>query len=181
MVQKATVRASNEAELEQAFRTADRIVVEGNSTLREQAEQWAMHGPPGSIATEADGLANAPLDGEQTAPLAVAPPTPRYLWLWLLVGLLVFVLGVIGTYYLWLSDPTMRGDFPRPGGERQDSIISMVTLLVWPTVALLALCMMFLLAKRAVAAGANVRVEWKVTEKFVGTVVIEKVRSARTP
>lgn len=167
MFQKKTVHASSEAELELAFKTADRIVVEGDSALREQAELWAKDGPPDALVEDADGPPNL-VEGEQD------PQRSRfYVWIWLLSGLLVFGLGVAGTLYL-------RRDAAERGAQAsENSALSIVTLLVWPTVALLALCMMFLLARQALAYGANVRFEWKVSEKIGGTLELTKVRAPR--
>jgi hypothetical protein len=181
MFRNATVRASNEAELELGFRTADTIIVEGDSALREQAQCWAKHGAPDSFVEEAGGPAI--VSDEHSASPMGAPRAPGfYVWVWLLLGVLVFVGGVSGTLYrivyLSQSRSAVRGAPPIAAEGHEGSVISVITLLVWPAVALIALCMMFFLAKQALTAGSNVRFEWRVTEKVSGKLVITKVRSA---
>ncbi|TGX49608.1 hypothetical protein E5A73_19025 [Sphingomonas gei] len=177
MFKKAAARASNEAELERAFRSADKIIVEGDSALREQAERWAKHGPPVSHADTADGVLTGP-DGVEpaAAPVGGLRRSVFSVYVWLLFGVLVFVSGA-GVLYLNHST-NIRGSPAAAAESQRESLVSMITLLVWPTVALIALCMMFFLARQALTIGSNVRFEWRVTEKVSGKLVITKVRSA---
>jgi hypothetical protein len=55
--------------------------------------------------------------------------------------------------------------------------------LLWPAVAIVAIVALFLIARQAISTGSNVTIQWKVTEKVSGRVVITKVRqrSPRNP
>lgn len=48
--------------------------------------------------------------------------------------------------------------------------------LAWPSVAIVAIVALFLIAWRAISRGSNVMIAWKVTEKVSGRMVITKVR-----
>jgi len=48
--------------------------------------------------------------------------------------------------------------------------------LLWPLVAIVAIVALFLIAWKAISSGSNVTIQWKVTEKVSGRVVITKVR-----
>jgi CspA family cold shock protein len=47
---------------------------------------------------------------------------------------------------------------------------------LWPLVAIVAIIALFLIARQAISSGSNVTIQWKVTEKVSGRVVITKVR-----
>ncbi len=48
--------------------------------------------------------------------------------------------------------------------------------LLWPLVAIVAIIALFLIAWKAISSGSNVTIQWKVTEKVTGRVVITKIR-----
>jgi len=48
--------------------------------------------------------------------------------------------------------------------------------LLWPLVAIIAIVAVTLIAWKAISSGSNVTIQWKVTEKVSGRVVITKVR-----
>jgi hypothetical protein len=48
--------------------------------------------------------------------------------------------------------------------------------LLWPVAAIIAIVALFLIARQAISSGSNVTIQWKVTEKVSGKVVITKVR-----
>ena len=50
--------------------------------------------------------------------------------------------------------------------------------LAWPLVGLVAIVLMFVLAFKAISMGSNVKLEWKITEKVSGRVVITKARQS---
>jgi cobalamin biosynthesis Mg chelatase CobN len=52
--------------------------------------------------------------------------------------------------------------------------------LLWPVVAIVAIVALFLIAWKAISTGSNVTIQWKVTEKVSGRVVITKVRERST-
>jgi hypothetical protein len=52
--------------------------------------------------------------------------------------------------------------------------------LLWPLVAIVAIGALFLIARQAISSGSNVTIQWKVTEKVSGRVVITKVRERST-
>jgi hypothetical protein len=53
---------------------------------------------------------------------------------------------------------------------------TLMQILIWPTVVVIAIITLFLLAWRAIATGRNVEASWKVTETITGRVVISKVQ-----
>ncbi len=82
--------------------------------------------------------------------------------------------------------PTTAPDLPAPGPGAAAAAApdrGLAASLAWPAVAIVALVTMFLLARQAIAGGSDVKVEWKVTEKVSGRLVITKVvrRPARKP
>ena len=64
--------------------------------------------------------------------------------------------------------------------EPSNAPFNMTQIITWPLVVLIALVLMFLLARRAIDGGANVTWEWRITEKVQGKLKITRV-APRTP
>jgi hypothetical protein len=84
------------------------------------------------------------------------------------------------------ASPAVReAERDRPKSQPSDTpvnhILAIVQMLVWPTVAALAIIALFLIAWKAITRGQNIEISWKVTEKITGRVVITKVKTRAAP
>lgn len=68
----------------------------------------------------------------------------------------------------------------RAGARNGSDFWANLPTLLWPLVAIVAIVALFLIARQAISTGNNVTIQWKVTEKVTGRVVITKVRE-RSP
>jgi hypothetical protein len=60
-----------------------------------------------------------------------------------------------------------------------DYMLTLIQTLAWPAVTIVSIAALLLIAWKAIGAGRNVEITWKVTEKVQGRVVIQKAQ-ART-
>jgi hypothetical protein len=95
----------------------------------------------------------------------------------------VALLG-IGAGWFWFGTKAPIDRFHPPPAPSQPSqpptptsdFWANLPSLLWPAVAIVAIVALFLIARQAISTGSNVTIQWKVTEKVTGRVVITKVR-----
>jgi hypothetical protein len=163
------VRATTEAEVDAALKSADKIFVEGDDRLLSYAVSKA-EGDPEKFKIEFE-----PPPPDQDLPrlkrLERRVQTASKLCHILLI-IVLFLLACLGAAGIALV--IIRG-----GGAGHGNIPALVQMLVWPTVAALAIVALFLIAWKAITRGQNIEISWKLTEKFTGRVVITKVKTRR--
>jgi hypothetical protein len=174
------VMVTTQEELDSAFGSADRLIVEGDDALLSYA------------ATKAAGEAGNEVQVELAREtLAVAAPRKRG-WVLPVIAGLVLVVGLLGAGIYFLvpfpeaaappehhyhrgadSGGSIAGEPQEVGAEGPSEWAPFM----WPTVSVVAILALFLIARQAIAGGRNVEISWKVTEKVSGRVVITKVRT----
>ena len=93
----------------------------------------------------------------------------------------VAVIFAIGAgAWVWFHIAPRTGQRTIPTALPAENFWAHVPSLLWPLVAIVAIVALFLIARQAISSGSNVTIQWKVTEKVSGRVVITKVRE-RTP
>jgi hypothetical protein len=168
-----TVRATTKEEVDAALAAADQITVEGDDELLTYAVNKAAGDSENRITLdlEADGPPAAEQEVERVVIAARARPVPplpkRRSPLPYLFGVVAALL-VIGVAAVVSVRP-----HPEYLGEPPPTDFSG---LAWPAVAIVAIVALFLIARQAISSGSNVTIQWKVTEKVSGKVVITKVR-----
>jgi len=178
------VTVTTQEELDSAFGSADRLIVEGDDALLSYAATKAASGTGNAVKVEMSG------------DLTVAAPPPRrgrVLPVVAAVLLLLVALAGAGVYFLVpfpeAAGPihhehhqshtgTAAGDIPADGPlEVGAEGPSEWAPFMWPAVSIVAILALFLIARQAIAGGRNVEISWKVSEKVSGRVVITKVRT----
>jgi hypothetical protein len=198
-----TVRATTKEEVDAALDTADQITVEGDDELLAYAVNKASSDPENRIRITPGLLALSPqrvdfaresqkpleevlkivrvlsgLSPEKAAEPARLVETHKAVRRTVVIAATAFVallvIGVaIGWFLSWAPAPP-----PPPSAEapRPNEIWTNLPSLLWPLVAIVAIVALFLIAWKAISSGSNVTIQWKVTEKVSGRVVITKVR-----
>ena len=171
------VTVTNQEELDSAFGSADRLIVEGDDALLSYAATKAAGGTGNDVKVEL--VADAP-----------APRRGRALPIFILVLVSAVVLIAAGIYFLV---PFPEADAPAaphyhhkletlngglgPATEVGAEGPSQWAPFLWPAVSIVAILALFFIARQAIAGGRNVEISWKVSEKVSGRVVITKVRT----
>lgn len=170
------VTVTNQEELDSAFASADRLIVEGDDALLSYAATKAAGGTGNDVKVE--------LAADTRAPRRRSLPTV------VVVLALAVVLIAAGVYFfvpfLEAAAPTaphLHHKLETLGGGHEQPVEvgaegpSQWAPFLWPVVSIVAIVALFLIARQAIAGGRNVEISWKVTEKVSGRVVITKVRT----
>ncbi|WP_046347209.1 hypothetical protein [Sphingomonas changbaiensis] len=174
---------------------ADEIIVEGDDELLELADSWVAGASRSAIREAAnEGVVQA-----ATYPVGISSLTGLLGFRASLLGMLVPVLLVLG--FCGYSSINTRHAAPHPSPttlptpheqrmpnfpdkrlDRASDVSGTLAPYIWPAIIVLALVLMYLLARQAIAAGSNVSLEWKVTEKVHGKLKITRTaeRGRRT-
>ncbi|HYP63576.1 MAG TPA: hypothetical protein VEQ16_06795 [Acidocella sp.] len=205
MFQRKTVNVTSRDALDDALRTADRVIVEGDDQLLSYAVSKAACDPKNEIEVE---TASFDFAGPGMAAPAIfdpaafqmlgdsaAPPPPRLraraggtlrMELYGVIGFFIVLVLVGAVAVLGLQQ---RASFspPPPGAAGGQALATQIATLpandlqalAWPAVAIAAIIALFLIAILAIMNGRNVEISWQVTEKMAGRVIITKVRQRR--
>ena len=182
-----TVRVTSYQDLPAALATADQIVVEGDDELLSWVVNHVDRRPVEELHLSwslnvTDSLDHIPRKTVRTVMAATA-----------LVALLVIIVGAA----VWVfagkhegggtpqSPPSFhpgigrsRSLLPYPAvpAEPTSNVSTVLQTLAWPLVTIVAIVVLFLIARQAVSSGRNVAITWKVTERVSGRLVITKAR-----
>jgi hypothetical protein len=171
------VKVTTPEELDSAFASADRLIVEGDDTLLSYAATKAAAGSGNEVQIEIGHETLATAASRRMLPIAIAA--------------LVAVVGLLGAgIYVFVPFPeaaaptshyqhkleTLNGGLSQPTEVGAQGPSEWAPFL-WPAVSIVAILALFLIARQAIAGGRNVEISWKVTEKVSGRVVITKVRT----
>jgi hypothetical protein len=171
------VKVTTPEELDSAFASADRLIVEGDDALLSYAATKAAGGTGNEVKV-------------QLAADAPAPRRGKGLPVVIIVVLVAIVLIAAGIYF-FVPFPeaaaptvphyhhkleTLRGGHEQPIEVGVEGPSEWAPFL-WPAVSIIAITALFFIARQAIAGGRNVEISWKVTEKVSGRVVITKVRT----
>jgi hypothetical protein len=190
---KRTINVNTRVGLVNALKAApDKIVIEGDGELVEQAEKLIAEGTEG-------------VKGWSSEPVAKPPPSvPRSLQFrsrrWVIVAI-VFALLAWGSSVLLLQSPppVLQSPPPAPPISRPSAPLPQppgppisrppaplprgpwlapipYVALGWIAVAIIAMLLVYQIIMRAMQGERNVEISWKVTEKISGRIVITKVQ-----
>jgi hypothetical protein len=183
------VKVTSQGELDSAFASADRLIVEGDDALLSYA------------ATKAAGDGDSEVEVALSHDImAVAAPSRRgrALSIAAAVMLLVGLLGAGAYFFVPFPEaaapqvhhhyhsadigagraPASEGHVPAEGPVAVGAEgPSEWAPFLWPAVSVVAILALFLTARQAIAGGRNVEISWRVTEKVSGRMVITKVRT----
>jgi len=172
------VTVTTPEELDSAFASADRLIVEGDDALLSYATTRASAGTGNAIQVEL---------AQETLAVAAAR---RRLWMLPVLAALVAI-GLLGAaVYVFVPFPEAaapsqhhfhklehgQGLIGEPAEVGAEAPSEWAPFL-WPAVSIVAILALFLVARQAIAGGRNVEISWKVSEKVSGRVVITKVRT----
>lgn len=174
-----TALATTKEELDAALASADQVTVEGDDELLSYAVNKASNDPENRVSVEVghDSIywehRKEDVATEATTKPRLRGRRVRYLVL-VLAGLLVLGLGGLLSLLSIQSGPAPPQPL-QPTTPHSDFWANLPSLL-WPVVAIVAIIALFLIARQAISSGSNVTIQWKVTEKVSGRVVITKVK-----
>jgi hypothetical protein len=182
-----TVIVRSREQLDDAFRHANQVVVEGNDDLL-------------SYAIEASGRAGQSHGGHGRKPRGIddhaadgGPPTALIA---VMVALLLLLFVASGSFFLFSRDlfwahsaGSSRQPLPAshydPAAQVQEilrtiassisGLASHASLWVWPAVAVIAILALWNLTSKAIRSGNNVDLSWQVTSYVSGRLVITRV------
>jgi hypothetical protein len=169
------VHVTNRAELDEALRSADRIVVEGDPSLAAYAARLAGIDSPRAAAPAPtmEGAGLRPVAAhEREAHVASAGRPPR-LWPWV-AGAAALAVGAAAALLLEHFARAPSELAPGSGAGAHEANLGD---LAWAGVAVVLIAALYLIVRQALASGRDVDIAWQVTEKVGGRVVITKVRA----
>jgi hypothetical protein len=201
-----TVRVTTKEQFDAALARADQITVEGDDKLLSYAVNKASGDPTNRVAFELAGFdPEADLGLVALMPRIVPAPTPppapaprsglRRAIVIAAAALIGFI--VVGSAIDWyvIRRQASQGVAFEPSSQSDKDIGNEIArrlldfrlpdssgfwanlpTLLWPLVAIVAIIALFLIARQAISSGRNVTIQWKVTEKVSGRLVITKVR-----
>ena len=176
-------------ELESALISADKIIVKGDENLLNYARNVNIT----KQQVDTKNLANGSLNelgetvnvlSEHTSSLKSSGTLNKRkrLMTWSVIFTTVIIFLSTGAHLIIEEIRNGMGNyFPSfsPGAgdnDNKDFIISIIQLIVWPVVAIVAIFALIVLVKIALSKQNDVDIRWKVTDNFIGQVTITRIK-----